>query len=420
MSNVGYRLSIYSCDGIDTSDLKLTDKDEDDCSSSDDSLSRCITFNKVWVTRMVFFLFFMGDLVFGTYNTHYVTYKTALGLNISSTSIMERLRHMCLNSYPKPPDEQSSEWELVHKHSLSLLTNLNVIGFIPMMVSVLTLGFWSDISCKRKTLLWIPILGNIVYSLAMIGDCYLQAESNILLYIGALASGIGGGNLMFISGANTILCAQSSETERIKELAKVQICLSLAVGMSHLMVGLIVYWSIFPNPAWISFTVSVMAFLGCIFIDEPQCSRNPTFTDYILKIHRLLIVFTDNVRLFYILWMYLLALGVYGFIYLGSDRTSMLIFDVVPLCMDIIWISWWMFTQGIAMFLGMYFLSTYGPVYLNDTGMIYTGFLSCAAGAFCLIMASNHFTVFCGESSTCFFINILLLLFFFFYKFLCI
>ena len=172
---------------------------------------------------------------------------------------------------------------------------------------------------------------------------------------------------------------------------------SWPVGVSNIVAGLIISWSGFPHPAWIAFSVSVTAFLGCIFIEELDQPRKPTLVDYVIKLHTVFSMLKENRRLLYTLLMYILALGVYNFIFVGSDRSSMLVFETIPLCMDMLWISWWMFTQGITMCIGLYFLPKYGAAYLNDAGMIYAGFLSSAAGSFCLIVASNYFTVFFGE-----------------------
>ncbi len=372
---------------VSTEDDPLNPRNEDQ-----DGM-QCCTNGNVCLRRVVFLLFFMADLMMVPYVGQYVLYKASRHSGVANASTET---NTCLNNSWQSEGEVT-EWDLVQQEAADTVFYVNAAELLPMVCSVLVLGTWSDISQRRKPLLWLPMVGDLFYSGSLLADYYIQPSANYFLYFGAFCSGISGGYITFLTGAASLISDISSEEQRTRHLTILDLCLAVSMGIINLSMGYVISYLGYPNPLWMTLLATITALTMCYFVQEPSKPTTVTLNDYVSKITKTMSIFTRSTQLSYIISMYVIALGFYNFIHVGQERTNVLFLETTPLCLNSVMIGWWLFAQGLIMAMGVFFLPRFGMECLDDTVMTCIGLLSRAAGSLCLIFADSFSSAFTGE-----------------------
>ncbi len=354
----------------------------------------------IWIARVAFLLFFMVDYLMISYVSEYVLYRTARNYNDSRYDTLREQEQICSNiSRESENDTETSTWSTIQEEATQTLLFMNIAELLPTFPIVLIMGTWSDVSGKRKPMLWLPTLGNLCYTIALVSDYYLKIQNKGVLYLGAFFSGISGGQAMFYSGGASLISDGSSKEERTKGLVILETCGAIAMGSSSIINGYSIVHGGFQGPAWLMFSASVVALIACFMIKEPESSSQNKCcaSDYIIQIKNTAKMCSDSSQVSVILLLYILSFGIYTFIHTGQERTNVLFLETTPLCLDIILIGWWIFAQGAVMACGVFILPRFESSCLTDVVMAYIGFLSRAAGTLCLIFTTNMYIAFAGK-----------------------
>lgn len=350
------------------------------------------------LTCLAFFLFFLIDQLFITFVTEYVLYKSAMHYNESDYAATREQHQLCQNSNRDTIEsEGTSNWTMIQDDVSRTVRLLNIAKLLPVFPVVLLLSVWSDVSGKRKPLLIIPTIGNIINAAILVLDVYVSAYNNsMLLVLGAVAAGISGGNVLFVAGSGALLAGNSSDEDRMKELAILEMCASLAMGIANLALGYTVLDMDFKHTAWFILMGAIAAFIISAILQESP-HLNDYSGHYCSKLRDRFTLRSYPKYSFSIIIMYTIAYGFYIFIHIGQERTFVRYLAMTPICLGYTLIGWWMFAQGLLMAVGMFILPRCGLQSLDEAKMAYIGYISKAASTFSFTLANSESAVFGGK-----------------------
>ena len=231
--------------------------------------------------------------------------------------------------------------ERVNEESSLIVLYLNLAELLPAAVVVLFLGAWSDVTGRRKFLMWLPCLGNAVYALGFVLPWYINggdvdsATTKVFFVMACIISGLSGSIPGFLSGNASYISDTDSRGRRTLRLAIVELSIGLTFGISNLIHG---YWiditRHFAQPLWFVFGCSLVPFFILFFLlREPngevtsELGHPTTFRD-LKPIRR---VFGCTSRSQRKLWAIFIVFLVYVFIQQGQERTFVLYLQSAPL-----------------------------------------------------------------------------------------
>lgn len=172
---------------------------------------------------------------------------------------------------PEEQEEITDILQLAHKvntESSLIVLYLNVAELFPSALVVLFLGCWSDITGRRKFLMWLPCLGNAIYAIGFLLPIYIcnadidHPATMTLFILASICSGLSGTVPGFLSGNASYISDTDSPRRRTLRLAIVELSICLTFGLASLMNG---FWisvtDHFEQPFWFVFGCSVLPFL---------------------------------------------------------------------------------------------------------------------------------------------------------------
>ena len=245
----------------------------------------------------------------------------------------------------------------VNEESSLIVLYLNIAELLPSAVIVIFLGCYSDMTGKRKFLMWLPCLGNAIYAIGFLLPSYLYGDEYntgavIIMVTSTIMCGLSGNIPGFFAGNAAIISDTDSRERRTLRLAIVEFTVGFTYGVSNLGLGFWVQADGFVPSLWFVFAFSMLPLVLIIFfINEPDTSdriRNPTIQD-VKSIRHICGFSTISQRK---LWAMFFAFQVYVFVQQGQERTYIPFLEHYPFC----WGS-----VGIGVFLfALYFLSGLG------------------------------------------------------------
>ena len=189
------------------------------------------------------------------------------------------------------PAQQQEIYDILHlahkvnTESSLIVLYLNVAELFPSAIVVLFLGCWSDITGRRKFLMWLPCLGNAMYSLGFLLPIYIcnadidHPATKTFFVLACICSGLSGSVPGFLSGNASYISDTDSPQRRTLRLSIVEMSIGLTFGLASLMNG---YWinvtEHFDQPFWFIFCCSILPFL--ILLVFLKVSKR--YTDHIL------------------------------------------------------------------------------------------------------------------------------------------
>ena len=160
----------------------------------------------------------------------------------------------------------------VNEESSLIILYLNMAELLPSAIVVLLLGFWSDITGKRKFLMWMPCLGNAIYALGFLLPLYIcdgnidSATTKVFFVVASILSGLSGSVPGFLSGNASYISDTDTRGRRTLRLAIVEFSIGMTFGFSNLLNG---FWiratHNYEQPLWFVFGCSVVPFLLIFF-----------------------------------------------------------------------------------------------------------------------------------------------------------
>lgn len=293
----------------------------------------------------------------------------------------------------------------VNEESSLIVLYLNIAELLPSAVVVLLLGFYSDVSGRRKILMWLPCLGNAIYALGFIIPLYAcqgdidHPATKAMFVIAALLSGLSGNIAAFFSGNATYISDTDSPRRRTLRLAIVEFTVGMTFGLANFGHG---FWiratDKFDQPLWFIFFCSFAAFIiVLVFLKEPNgelltadFGKPVTFRNFKGIRHLFDLGNISHKKL----WAVTLAFVVFVFVQQGQERTYVLFLQSSPL--------YWNSIQ-----IGVFFLVTYGlsgvaswpgvPLLqraIDDVSIMILALISKAASSFLIAFATEEFAVY--------------------------
>lgn len=190
------------------------------------------------------------------------------------------------NILPIPPEGNNTtaaapvttaEENQIDKESSLIVLSLNLAELLPCALVILIYGLVSDATGKRRFLLWLPCLGNILYAFGLLLPLYVNGGdlnssfTMICFVLASLVSGLSGNLPGFLSGNASYISDTDTEGRRTLRLAIVELFMGLTFGMVSFTNGIWVSkTNHFADPLWFIVACSVVPFLGLVvFLDEP-------------------------------------------------------------------------------------------------------------------------------------------------------
>jgi len=294
----------------------------------------------------------------------------------------------------------------INEESSLIVLYLNIAELLPSAIVVIFLGCYSDISGKRKFMMWLPCIGSAIYALGFLLPLYVcsgdidSPVTKTFFVIACLVSGVSGNVPGFLSGNASYISDTDSPRRRSLRLAIVEMSIGLTFGISSLMNG---YWisatSHFEQPLWFVFGCSLLPFvLIFFFLVEPtgevssQLGGHPEFS--LRSLHCIRHVFGCKTNGQLKLWAIFFAYQIYVFVQQGQERTFVLFLQNHPLH--------WSSTQiGMFIFI-LYVLAGFGswpgvPLLqriVTDLSIAAIALLSKLIGSLLLAVAQGSFVVY--------------------------
>ena len=160
----------------------------------------------------------------------------------------------------------------VNEESSLIILYLNMAELLPAAIVVLLLGFWSDLTGKRKFLMWLPCIGNAVYALGFLLPLYIcdgnidSALTKAFFVVASIVSGLSGSVPGFLSGNASYISDTDTRGRRTLRLAIVELSIGMTFGLSNLLNG---FWinatQHYEQPLWFVFGCSVVPFFLLFF-----------------------------------------------------------------------------------------------------------------------------------------------------------
>lgn len=294
----------------------------------------------------------------------------------------------------------------INEESSLIVLYLNIAELLPSAIVVIILGCYSDVSGKRKFMMWLPCIGSAIYALGFLLPLYIcsgdidSPVTKAFFVIACLVSGVSGNVPGFLSGNASYISDTDSPRRRSLRLAIVEMSIGLTFGISSLMNG---YWisatSHFEQPLWFVFGCSLLPFiLIFFFLVEPtgevssQLGGHPEFS--LRSLHCIRHVFGFKTIGQRKLWAIFFAFQIYVFVQQGQERTFVLFLQNHPLH--------WTSTQiGLFLFI-LYVLAGFGswpgvPLLqriVSDLSIAAIALLSKLIGSLLLAVAQGSFVVY--------------------------
>ena len=308
--------------------------------------------------------------------------------------------------------------EQIQEESSYLVLYLNIAELLPSMLVVLGMGVWSDMSKKRKFLIWLPCLGNALFALAFILPIYVKSLSaTTFWYIGAILTGLSGNMPGFLSGNACYISDLDTPERRTMRLAIVELIIGLTFAFSNLAVGFWIKSTGYIQPFWFMCITSTIAFLLTLFcLKEPYDQKNEDdaiveeytgikhtpsdmsgrikqVVNKLAGIKDLCSCQNDSLRT---LWSVFFAFQVFVFVQQGQERTFVLFLANKPLCWGPAQIGFFSF-----IFMTVSGLGTYPGILIlhrctGDFTILVLSLLSKAAGSVLFAFAKDYITAYLG------------------------
>lgn len=320
------------------------------------------------------------------------------------------------NSTLAPEEKETNDLiSIAHKvneESSLIVLYLNVAELFPAVFMVLVLGCWSDMTGKRKFLMWLPCLGNAVYALGFLLPIYISGgdidhpATKVLFVLASLISGLSGSVPGYLSGNASYISDTDSPRRRTLRLAIVEFSIGTTFGLANLING---FWvdltNHFEQPLWFVVLCSLIPFVVlCFLLREPHGELSsqlgqPSEASHVWRDFRgVLHVFGCKTLPQKKLWAVFFAFQVYVFVQQGQERTFVLFLQNFPL-------YWQPLQTGIFLFI-LYTLAGLGswpgiPLLqriMDDASIAILAMISKLLGSLLLAFAEVDPLVYLGES----------------------
>ncbi|ELT94116.1 hypothetical protein CAPTEDRAFT_227959 [Capitella teleta] len=251
----------------------------------------------------------------------------------------------------------------VNEESSLIVLYLNVAELFPAVFMVLVLGFWSDMTGRRKFLMWLPCLGNAVYALGFLLPLYIcngdidHPATKVLFVMASLVNGLSGSVPGFLSGNATYISDTDSPRRRTLRLSIVE----FSIGMT--------------------------------FASQSERGAGHSWRDFRGLKHVFALKTLPQKKL----WAVFFAFQIYVFVQQGQERTFVLFLQNFPL-------SWRPMQIGVFLFI-LYALAGLGawpgvPLLqriTDDASIAILAMLSKMLGSFLLAFAEVDFLVYAAS-----------------------
>ena len=306
------------------------------------------------------------------------------------------------------PDELNLFARKVNQESSLIVLYLNVAELFPAAITVLFLGWWSDVTGRRKFLMWLPCLGNAIYALGFLLPLYIcdgdidHPATKTLFVIACVCSGLSGTVPGFMSGNASYISDTDSPRRRTLRLAIVEMSIGLTFGFANLLNGYWVHFTEhFEQPLWFVFICSMIPFVLLLFLlHEPNGEMTSQLGQPAVASVRdfqgLRYVFGLKTLQQKKLWAIFFAFQVYVFVQQGQERTFVLFLQNSPLLWNTVRIGLFLFVLYVLSGLGSYPGVPLLQRLCDDISIIILAMLSKALGSFVLAFSKNDATVYIG------------------------
>ncbi len=332
----------------------------------------------------------------------------------------------CNISVYSPSAEDSRNWFQTERQASDLLGRYHSISLLLSIPALLCFGFCSDMALERRTLLRVPIFGQILCILLLGLDYHIELESYALLYASAAVYGLSGGYALLMAGFITIISDYTEIKERLHSFTILVIISYLPYSFGYLIAGT---WLMhgFVGCLWFMFAISIFAACAATFREEPdlegpsslssphqqpgphdseadECECCPAFrncpgTSRLLR--RLL-----TSKLAFLILVYSLAYFTYALVFRANGEFSAFLLQTIPLCLKSNEMGIVMFTLAFPMCFGVCLVICLNN-YVDTFILCFIGYVSRALGIIALIFANTQLQARLGKLLT---LNILIII----------
>lgn len=282
----------------------------------------------------------------------------------------------------------------VNEESSLIVLYLNLAELLPSCIIVLAMGCWSDVTGKRKFLMWLPCLGNAVYVMGFILPSYIYggeftSGAAAIVVTSTIMAGLSGNIHGFMAGNACYISDTDSISRRTLRLSIVEAIIGTTFGLSSLYLGFWIRYQGFFQPLWFTFFCSLIPLFLIIFgISEPKEATKehaPTVDDFRSMRHICGCATLSQRKL----WAMFFAYIIYVFVQQGQERTNILYLENYPLCWGPVNIGVWlfvlMFLAGLGSWPGVPLLHKV----MGDLPIFIIALISKALGSFVLAFANS-------------------------------
>ena len=239
---------------------------------------------------------------------------------------------------------------------------LAIAELLPSTLATLLFGFLSDVTGKRKFLMWLPCLGNGLNALCFVlplyineGDILDEPVTVALLVIGCVFNGASGSLSGFYSGNATYIAHTDSEERRTLRIAQVECIVGLTFAISNLVYVLWVNATgSYLQPLWFIAVCSAVPFVLILLILKEPLLCTERFEDPLKCLEGVKTITgcstVSQRQLLAIYWAYL----IYVFIVYGQERVYILFLSEDPFYWDSIHSSVFFFIMYMVAAFGAY------------------------------------------------------------------
>eukprot|EP00118_Oscarella_pearsei_P014881 m.130294 g.130294 ORF g.130294 m.130294 type:complete len:489 (+) comp38015_c0_seq1:120-1586(+) len=144
--------------------------------------------------------------------------------------------HM-MNATCKSFSDNSTQEEEYQKATSELLIDLACISLIPMSVATVVGGGLADLSGKRKMLMIIPILGQMVQMSSLLLIIYTTLPVKPIVYIAQVIIGLSGSYGLLTVGAYSFLTDRTRAKDRTWRMIIMESMMAIGLGLSVITGG---------------------------------------------------------------------------------------------------------------------------------------------------------------------------------------
>ena len=284
-----------------------------------------------------------------------------------------------------------------------LVLYLNLADLLPTAMCAVFLGWFSDLLGKRKFLMWLPCLGNIIMALGFIVPIAMNGiEYNrgtiALLLTGTAVQGFMGGFPGFLAGNACYIADTDVSERRTLRLAIVELFVGLSFAISTLIFGFWLRAQGFMWPFVVVLVISVIVLLIVLFVlPEPEgapISDKPMLEELMWSAQSIFNLETMQKKK---MWMVFIAFQIYVFIQQGQERTFVPFLEHHPFCWHAQTIGMFFFVMMLLSGLGSWPSIPLLQRRIDDTSIFILAIISKAAGSLLLSFAQTPFVVYMGK-----------------------